>query len=219
MPTRSTSLVFQVEGDEDAMREYDRVLRDHLALVNRAADFAARRHVNQRREGASQEPYINHLAEVANLLATTAAEPDAHLVAAGWLHDTLEDTHTTKEELEKEFGRFVTDIVLEVTDDKSLPKGTRKRLQVATTAGKSREARLLEIADKTSNVSALAVSPPPDWGPGRMADYVRWAEDVVVSCRGLNAEPEKAFDMAAAAARAAILATDPDLDRLFSNSH
>jgi (p)ppGpp synthase/HD superfamily hydrolase len=199
------------------MREYDKVLRSHVALVTRAADFAARKHVNQRRKGANQEPYINHLAEVARLLATTAVEPDASLVAAGWLHDTLEDTDTTKEELEKEFGRLVTDIVLEVTDDKSLPKETRKRLQIETTGAKSREARLLKIADKTSNVFAVAVSRPVDWDTARVADYVRWAQAVVASCRGLNAELEKAFDMAVSAAHAHILATDPFFDRLFSN--
>jgi (p)ppGpp synthase/HD superfamily hydrolase len=200
------------------MREYDKVLRDHLALTARAADFAGRKHVNQRRKGASQEPYINHLAEVASLLATTAVEPDAYLVAAGWLHDTIEDTRTTKEELEKEFGRFVSDIVLEVTDDKSLPKETRKRLQIATTAGKSREARLLKIADKTSNVFALATSPPADWETARIVEYIQWAEAVVASCRGLNAELEKAFDMACDAARAAILARDTELHRLFLKS-
>jgi (p)ppGpp synthase/HD superfamily hydrolase len=203
---------------------HNEAMRDGLALVSRAADYAARRHVNQRRKGASQEPYVNHLAEVAHLLAQTADEPNPQLLAAAWLHDVLEDTCPTREEydktkaeIEKVFGRAVLQLVLEVTDDKSLPKDVRKRLQIETTAGKSREARLLKLADKTSNLFALATSPPRDWSTARLADYVRWAEEVVASCRGLNAELEKAFDMAAAAARAAILATDPDLDRFISN--
>jgi (p)ppGpp synthase/HD superfamily hydrolase len=191
------------------MRQYDKVLRDHLALVSHAANFAARKHVNQRRKGASQEPYINHLAEVASLLATTAAEPDAHLVAAGWLHDTLEDTRTTKEELEKEFGRLVTDIVVEVTVDKSLPEEVRERLLIETTASKSRDARLLRLADTTSNLGAIALSPPVGWDAARIAVYITLAEDVVAPCRGLNAALEKAFDTAVAAARAKILAIDP----------
>ena len=200
-------------------------LRNSLALVARAADYAARRHVGQRRKGAHQEPYVNHLAEVAHLLAQSLEEPSPHLLAAAWLHDTLEDTCPTREvyeqtrvEIETQFGDTVLQIVLEVTDDKSLPKHVRKRLQIETTARKSREARLLKLADKTSNVYAMAVSPPADWDDTRIADYIRWAEAVVVSCRGLNAELEKAFDMAAGAARAAILARDPMIDALFSNS-
>ena len=186
------------------MRAASELLRDHVALVTRAADFAARRHVRQHRKSAGQEPYINHLAEVACLLAETSEEPNAHLIAAGWLHDTLEDTSTTRDELEEAFGRLVTEIVVEVTDDKSLPKDVRKRLQVENTAAKSISARLLKIADKTSNLRALATNPPTDWDRARMAAYADWAEQVVASCRGLNAELEKAFDLASATARTTI---------------
>ena len=210
-------------SDEELRQRTDRsgsraedAVRGSLALVSRAADYAARRHVKQRRKGASQEPYVNHLADVVNLLAQSLEEPNPQLLAAAWLHDVLEDTCPTREEyartraeIEQQFGPAVLQIVLEVTDDKSLPKEERKRLQIETTAGKGREARLLKLADKTSNVFAVAVSPPSNWDTARIADYIRWAEDVVASCRGLNAELEKAFDMAAAAARAKILAIDP----------
>jgi len=202
----------------------DETLRNSLALVSRAADYAARRHVKQRRKGASQEPYVNHLADVVNLLAQSLEEPNPRLLAAAWLHDVLEDTcptpeeyARTKAEIEKQFGSAVLAIVLEVTDDKSLPKDVRKRIQIETTAGKSREARLLKIADKTSNVYAVAVSRPVGWDGPRVVDYVQWAQAVVASCRGLNAELEKAFDMAVSAAHAALLATDPMFDHLFSN--
>jgi (p)ppGpp synthase/HD superfamily hydrolase len=202
----------------------DETLRSSLALVSRAADYAARRHVRQRRKGASQEPYVNHLADVASLLAQCLHEPNPQLLAAAWLHDVLEDTcptpeeyARTKAEIETQFGPAVLGIVLEVTDDKSLPKEERKRLQIATTAGKSREAGLLKIADKTSNVYAVAVSRPVGWDGPRVADYVRWAQAVVASCRGLNAELEKAFDVAVSAAHAALLSTDPMFDHLFVN--
>jgi (p)ppGpp synthase/HD superfamily hydrolase len=99
------------------MREYDKALRDDVALVTRAADFAARRHSGQVRKGAAREPYLNHLAEVATLLAETAGEPDAWLVAAGWLHDTVEDTATEREELAERFGEEIAALVAEVTDD------------------------------------------------------------------------------------------------------
>jgi (p)ppGpp synthase/HD superfamily hydrolase len=205
------------------MTATDETLRDSLALVSRAADYAARRHVKQRRKGASQEPYVNHLADVVNLLAQSLAEPSPQLLAAAWLHDVLEDTcptpeeyARTKAEIEKQFGSCVLGIVLEVTDDKSLPKDERKRLQIETTAGKSREARLLKIADKTSNVYAVAVSRPVGWDGPRVVEYVRWAQAVVASSRGLNAELEKAFDVAVSAAQAALLSTDPMFDHLFS---
>jgi (p)ppGpp synthase/HD superfamily hydrolase len=184
--------------------EYDRILRDHVTLVTRAALYATRRHSGQTRKGKAAEPYANHLAEVAFLLASTAEEPDACLVAAGWLHDTLEDTAATRDELDQLFGKHVTDIVVEVTDDKSLPKSERKSLQVMNTPKKSVKARLLKVADKISNLDAIATSPPKDWDATRCNEYVDWAESVVASCKGLNAALDKAFVSAAEAARRAI---------------
>lgn len=186
------------------MSFYDTVLRDHVALVTRAADFAARRHVSQRRKGAAREPYVNHLAEVAALLAETVEEPDAWLVAAGWLHDTIEDTDTTHDELARLFGSKVADLVAEVSDDKSLPKAERKRLQVERAPHKSPDAKAIKIADKISNLRSLAASPPDDWDRVRVLDYVAWAESVVAGCRGTNAALESIFDQSAVAARRAV---------------
>jgi (p)ppGpp synthase/HD superfamily hydrolase len=177
---------------------------DDIILIMRAADFAARRHVHQRRKGVGAEPYVNHLVEVADLLAGATGGSDAVLIAAGLLHDTLEDTETTFDELAELFSEEIAVLVGEVTDDKSLPKAERKRLQIATAASKSVRARLIKIADKTSNLRALADSPPAGWGLPRIAEYVDWAEQVVARCRGLNAALEQAFDIAAAQARAAI---------------
>lgn len=172
-----------------------------LVLVSRAADFAARRHAGIRRKGAAKEPYINHLAEVALLLSDATEGEDAALVAAGWLHDTIEDTPTSREELESEFGSDVAIVVSECTDDKSVPKAERKRRQIVDTPKKSARARMLKIADKTSNVRSLLVSPPDDWERERLVDYLDWAEKVVASCRGLNPSLEKMFDEAVAAGR------------------
>jgi (p)ppGpp synthase/HD superfamily hydrolase len=183
---------------------YDTVLRDHVALVTRAADFAARRHADQRRKGAAREPYVNHLAEVAALLADTLEEPNAWLVAAGWLHDTVEDTGTTHAELAGLFGPVVADLVAEVTDDKSLPKVERKRLQVERASHKSPDAKAIKIADKISNLRSLVASPPDDWDRIRVLDYVAWAESVVAGCRGTNAALESIFDQSAVAARRAV---------------
>jgi guanosine-3',5'-bis(diphosphate) 3'-pyrophosphohydrolase len=181
-----------------------RPTNDAVILIARAAHFAARVHVGQRRKGEAREPYINHLAEVAALLAEATHGQDAALIAAGWLHDTLEDTDTEREELEALFGPGVAAIVAEVTDDKSLVKAERKRLQIDTAPHKSEQARLLKIADKTSNLRALISSPPSGWDLQRRTAYVHWAEAVVAGCRGLNAELEHGFDAALVQARAAV---------------
>ncbi|HZQ01641.1 MAG TPA: HD domain-containing protein [Reyranella sp.] len=172
-----------------------------LVQLARAADFAARRHVGQRRKGESAEPYINHLTEVAALLALATDGDDPVLVMGGLLHDTLEDTDARYEDLAREFGADVAALVKEVTDDKSLPKEERKRLQIETTPRKSRRAKLLKIADKTSNLRALVQSPPRGWTEQRLRDYVVWAVAVVRSCRGLNARLEADFDGAYREAR------------------
>jgi (p)ppGpp synthase/HD superfamily hydrolase len=172
-----------------------------LVQLMRAADYAARRHIGQRRKGERAEPYVNHLTEVAALLAEATDGTDVVLVMGGLLHDTVEDADATPADLERHFGAEVAALVAEVTDDKSLPKQERKRLQVDTTAHKSRRARLLKIADKTSNLRGLVSSPPAGWTEERLRDYVGWAEQVVRACRGLNARLEAAFDAALAEAK------------------
>jgi hypothetical protein len=144
--------------------------------VARALDFAARKHRDQRRKGASAEPYINHPAEVARLVAeATGGRPLAVLLAA-LLHDTVEDTQTTLDELEREFGTDVAALVAEVTDDKRLPKAERKRLQVEHAGTRSSGAKLIKIADKTSNLRSLLESPPTDWDLQRPARVLRVGE-------------------------------------------
>lgn len=112
------------------------------------------------------------------------------------LHDTIEDTATTRAELEAEFGPEVAALVAEVTDDKSLEKAERKRLQVETAAGKSDRAKLVKIADKISNLNSLMHSPPADWDAARKRTYVDWAARVVDGCRGVNPRLEARFDEA-----------------------
>ncbi len=162
----------------------------------RALDFAARKHRDQRRKGAASEPYINHLAEVARLVAEATAGRDSVVVLAALLHDTVEDTKTTAEELAREFGPEVAALVLEVTDDKRLPKTERKRLQVENASHKSPRAKLIKIADKISNLRAILSSPPVDWDLERQRDYFEWAARVIAGCRGANQALEAQFDEA-----------------------
>jgi (p)ppGpp synthase/HD superfamily hydrolase len=172
-----------------------------LVLVSRAADFAARRHVGTRRKGADRQPYVNHLAEVAELLAVATAGADAALVAAGWLHDTIEDTATDRDELASLFGDDVALLVTEVTDDKTLPKAERKRLQILHAPKISPRARMIKIADKTSNLRSLITSPPDDWERERIIDYLDWADQVVAGCRGVSTYLEQCYDETASSGR------------------
>ncbi|HEY5409389.1 MAG TPA: HD domain-containing protein, partial [Caulobacteraceae bacterium] len=151
------------------------------------------------RKGEAAEPYTNHLAEVAELAATATDGADPELVIAAVLHDVVEDTPTSNAEVERRFGARVAALVAEVTDDKSLPKLERKRLQVAHAAHASVGAKIIKLADKTSNLRALAASPPVDWPAERKAEYLAWAQRVVENCRGASPWLEAIFDEAAAA--------------------
>ncbi len=186
------------------MREHDRTLRDHVALVTRAAAFAGRRHAGQIRKHTAAEPFLFHLAEVAELLAIALDEPDAYLVAAGWLHDAVEKADVTEYELASEFGPFVASIVMEVSDDQSLPQAERRRLQVMDAPKKSAAARMLKLADKTSNLRALAANAATAGPRDELLAEIEFAEAVAAFCRGLNQTLDGAFSEAVAAARSSL---------------
>ncbi|MEI6643146.1 MAG: HD domain-containing protein [Novosphingobium sp.] len=174
-------------------------MNSDLVLVLDAAAFAADKHRRQRRKDAEATPYINHPLSLATILAREGGVDDARVIAAALLHDTVEDTETTPDELEARFGAEVAGIVAEVTDDKSLSKAERKQLQVARAAHKSTGAKLVKLADKIANLRDIAASPPADWDQARKAEYVHWADKVVAGLRGANPALEAAFDAAAAA--------------------
>jgi len=167
-----------------------------IVRITRALDFAARKHVGHRRKGLAAEPYINHLAEVALLLAEATNGEDAELVMAGLLHDCIEDQGVKFEDLAELFGADVAGLVGDVTDDKSLEKAERKRLQVEHAPHKSDRARMLKIADKISNLHSMSSSPPKEWDVKRKQQYFEWAKAVVVGCRGVSASLEAKFDEA-----------------------
>ncbi len=167
------------------------------AELLRAALFAARVHATHRRKGASAEPYVNHVLEVAQILAAHGAPREA--ILAGLLHDTIEDSAAdpepvTEAALAAEFGAAVAAIVAEVTDDKALPKETRKALQVRHAPDKTDAARQLKLADKISNLRAITASPPADWGHARRLEYVGWAGRVAAGLKGANPALDALFD-------------------------
>jgi GTP diphosphokinase / guanosine-3',5'-bis(diphosphate) 3'-diphosphatase len=170
--------------------------RDAIAPVLKALAFAAHKHRDQRRKDARASPYINHPIDLANVLRNEAGIADPLVLCAALLHDTIEDTETTPEELEREFGRRVRDVVLEVTDDKRLPKKDRKRLQIEHAPHLSRAAKLVKLADKICNLRDVADNPPSSWDLARRREYFDWARQVVNGLRGTHPALEKAFDEA-----------------------
>jgi guanosine-3',5'-bis(diphosphate) 3'-pyrophosphohydrolase len=167
---------------------------DPLALTLRAVAFAADKHRNQRRKDQEASPYINHPIALARLLVCEAAERDPATLAAALLHDTVEDTGTTFEELEQHFGTVIAGIVREVTDDKSLPKQDRKRLQIEHAAGASPQAKAVKLADKICNLRDIIASPPADWSLERKREYFDWAKQVVDAMRGAHPRLDQLFD-------------------------
>ena len=165
-----------------------------VSIVLAASAFAAHKHRDQRRKGAEASPYINHPIAVANVLANEAGVNDPIILAAALLHDTIEDTDTTPKELENEFGDEIAAIVFEVTDDKSLPKHERKRLQIEHAATLSSQAKLVKLADKICNVRDMSQAPPIDWSPERKQEYFVWAKQVVDQLRGVSSMLECLFD-------------------------
>lgn len=159
-----------------------------------AANFAAEKHAAQKRKGAAAEPYVNHLIEVAQLVADSREDLDVNLVMAGFLHDTIEDTWTTVEELEQAFGSDVASLVLELTDDKSLPKEVRKELQVKEAPHISARAQVIKLADKISNLRSILISPPANWNKQRKREYFEWGRRVVDALSAPNPILKAEFD-------------------------
>ena len=164
-----------------------------LSLLFKALSFSAEKHTKQRRKDIDKTPYINHPISLANILAQRWVI-DENVLCAAILHDTIEDTETTVDELQEHFGEKITSIVLEVTDDKSLEKSVRKQKQVEHAATISHEAKLVKLADKIANITDIINTPPADWSTDRKKDYFNWAKAVVNNLRGAHQGLEKDFD-------------------------
>jgi (p)ppGpp synthase/HD superfamily hydrolase len=181
-------------------------MTERWVTVLKAADAAARWHMHQRRKGEAQEPYINHLLEVAQLIAEATGGRDPNLVIAALLHDAIEDCEVSRDEIASTFGEDVAALVVAVTDDKNLKKDVRKKLQVDGAPHQPRRAKLLKLADKTSNLRSMAASPPANWSLERKLDYLAWARAVAHGLRGVNPWLEARFDAAAETAERAVRA-------------
>ena len=171
-------------------------MKSDLRLLLKALEFAAHKHRDQKRKDAEASPYINHPIALANVLVNEGGIEDVEVLCAALLHDTVEDTDTSHEELVAAFGARIARIVAEVTDDQGLPKVERKRLQVEHAAGLSREAKLVKLADKICNLRDVVERPPEKWDLGRKREYFDWARQVINGLRGVHPQLEAAFDAA-----------------------
>jgi GTP diphosphokinase / guanosine-3',5'-bis(diphosphate) 3'-diphosphatase len=175
--------------------------RSDSALILKALEFAAARHRSQFRKGLDRTPYINHPIQVASLLANEGGELDPELLVSAILHDVIEDTVSSAQEkdaligiISKEFGENILSITLEVTDDKSIEKKERKRIQVENAPYVSLNAKKLKLADKIMNLRDITYNPPAGWSPERISEYFDWAEQVVAGLGAVNDKLEKIFD-------------------------
>jgi len=167
---------------------------DSCDLILRAVAFAAHKHRDQRRKNKEASPYINHPIQLATVLWEEGRVQDAKVIAAALLHDTLEDTETSYQELRGDFGEEIADIVLEVTDTQWIKKELRKRLQVARARHSSEKAKLVKLADKICNLRDIGAHPPHGWTLERKQQYFDWAKEVVDQLRGTHIELERKFD-------------------------
>jgi len=179
------------------------------ARLLQALQFSAERHRNQRRKDRGASPYINHPIEVATVLATVGSVSDLTTLIAAVLHDTIEDTATTGDELEQAFGHEVRLLVEEMTDDKQLKKEERKRLQIEHARTASHRAKLIKMADKICNVRDVTHAPPDGWSVERRREYLDWTEQVVAGCRGASATLERYYDTVLGDGRRALTAPAP----------
>jgi GTP diphosphokinase / guanosine-3',5'-bis(diphosphate) 3'-diphosphatase len=175
--------------------------QEDFGIILKALRFAAGKHRDQRRKGSSRAPYINHPIAVAVILWQVGGVRDTNTLVAALLHDTIEDTATSPEEIRANFGEDVLSLVLEVTDDKSLPKPERKRLQVLNAPHKSPRARQIKLADKINNLDEIAHDPPHDWSLARRREYIDWTKQVIDGLRGQNPALEARYDEVLAEAR------------------
>jgi (p)ppGpp synthase/HD superfamily hydrolase len=162
------------------------LLQREMSQLLTAMRFAAEKHADQRRKNIAASPYINHPIEVAEHLYCVGNVADESILIAALLHDTIEDTNTSEQEIREVFGDNVLCLVLECTDDKTLEKAERKRLQIVNAPNKSPGAKQIKIADKTCNLRSIMEDPPEGWPISRQVDYFNWASQVVAGLKGIN---------------------------------
>jgi (p)ppGpp synthase/HD superfamily hydrolase len=171
-------------------------MKKEWVIVLGAAQAAAKWHVNEQRKGV-KEPYVNHLLEVAALVAEATGGKDPTIVVAALLHDAIEHQDVPRRMIADAFGEDVARLVEEVTDDKTLGKKERQRKQVQQAPEKSTAAKIIKLADKISNLRNIAACTPAEWSMKKRINYIKWARDVARGLAGASDWLEKNFEVVA----------------------
>jgi guanosine-3',5'-bis(diphosphate) 3'-pyrophosphohydrolase len=179
----------------------EQVVVEDISLILKATRFAAYKHRNQRRSDKSASPYLNHPIAVADALWSVGGIHDINTIASAILHDTVEHTKTSLEELEAEFGKPIASIVREVTDEKRLWKQARRGQGGRQVESISMSARQIIIAEKISNIETIINSPPANWSHDKLREYIAWMEEVITAFRGTDEKLEQHFDQLCIKAR------------------
>jgi len=172
----------------------NKMVEGELALLLRVTEFAASKHRDQRRKDNARTPYINHPIAVANIISNEGEVHDINILCAAVLHDTVEDTDTTFEEIEEYFGQHIRSIVEECSDDMNLPVNIRKQKQIDYAPIASYEAKVVKLADKLHNLRDIERDTPVGWGEERVHAYFRWASEVVKGLKGTCAPLEQRLE-------------------------
>lgn len=178
---------------------FNTVEPNHLEVIFKAIQFACEKHRDQKRKDKFGTPYIIHPIRVASNVITIGKITDYVIVCAAILHDTIEDTDTTYEELVEVFGTEIADVVRECTDDKTMDKQERKIRQVINATKKSPKARIVKLCDKLDNLTDIRTNPPQGWSESRINQYLSWARQVtdqICDCNlNLKNALEKVYNM------------------------
>lgn len=154
-----------------------------------ALSFAAQRHRDAPRPGA--DPCLAHPIAVADAIVSIGGVTDAVVLCAALLHDVVNNTETPPQLLMDRFGREIADVVLDISDDRSLPEVQRRRVQVAYAPNLSGRARLVRLADMLCRLRRLAAVPRAE-----RAAEVAWVAQMVAGLGGMNTALETAADAA-----------------------
>lgn len=187
-------IIERIKMEKNEIKNVKEEMNSNIDKILNAASFAAEKHKSQRRKGTESAPYINHPIAVAKLITDIGKEYDIDIIQAAILHDTIEDTETNSEELIGIFGEKVTAYVVEMTDDKSIPKSERKRLQILNAPHKSPGAKLIKICDKICNITDVTNDPPTHWDLNRRNEYLEWAKQVVDALGEVNSNLKSLFN-------------------------
>ncbi len=166
-------------------------------LAEKARSFAAKAHERQVRPNKARLPFITHLEEVVLLVEESGGSDEE--IAAAWLHDVVEDTPVTLDEIAAHFGAPLAEMVDALTDPpdfSGLPTIVRKMRQAERIRSKGNDVKRVKIADQTANVRSIAADPPVTWDRKKCMDYVIGAGRIVFECLGVSEFLEEEFDKA-----------------------